>query len=292
MLGRTAVVVALPLGIAVACGGADRGGLGASSCSTSADCEEDLRCDPAGQRCVECIVPADCPAGMLCSDSTCSSPASCETSLDCVGEGDNRQICDASSQLCVQCVQVADCPQNNDCKLNRCVPFVPCANSLDCPQGQVCDTARGRCAECVGSSDCPDAQLCVGGSCRPSCDSDKDCTPLGLLCDHAQGYCSECGSAGCGGQPICSPGAFECDATYEKVVRCDDTGKSLMITTNCTTEGLWCFQGACRALKCQPTKTYCEGQTLMQCAGDGRSSSTIRTCAANELCAAGACQPR
>lgn len=285
--------------------GGSAGSGGQSSCSKDAECTGGRVCDEPNQRCVDCVESADCSPGALCVGNACLAPVGCSNSLDCVSAAADRKICDPITELCVQCVGAEDCPEHNDCLQNRCVPYLPCVNSLDCKSGLVCDPVTSRCVECVDTADCGADLVCAGGSCRPECVSDNDCTPLGLLCDRAVGYCVECiKQTDCAADKHCSVGQCLPDACPGGAQRCQTSGVS-----TCTAEGdRWqpvvscpgqttCVQAgalaACEPWICTAGATECDslGQNLIECAADGLSVSKTTDCvAAGQVCADDRCQ--
>ena len=176
------------------------------------------------------------------TDAGAGAGGVCKNSLDCLRVTDGRTICARDIGLCVECVTADDCPPSHDCSRNRCVEFTSCRNSLDCAKGQVCDPGVKRCFECVMDADCSAGEACSDHACRPSCRSDKDCTPLGLLCDLTHSACVNCATDDhCKSEEFCSAGNCVpdvCDAgssrcTGDSVVSCNDRGDAFNAATPC-----------------------------------------------------------
>jgi hypothetical protein len=152
----------------------------------------------AGNNCVECVSPDQCPSGMPGCNSFRNMCGSCFASTDCPasapvcqgfacgqscvlpdgGEYCATGVCQASTGLCVACLQDADCAG----QAGR--PF--CASDVD---------AGTRCVQCLQASDCPDAGYCNSqflfcGSCASS----SDCPPEAPTCHNPPfGTCSDGG---------------------------------------------------------------------------------------------------
>jgi hypothetical protein len=176
-----------------------------------------------------------------------ASVSACSSDGDCVGAG---LLCNVSLGRCVACLSSVDCAADHDCLGGACVAFTPCSNSLDCPQGDVCNPASGRCVDCVVDADCDEGQTCAGMLCRPSCESDLDCTPLGLLCDKGNGYC----------------------------VRC-------LTHVDCP-EAEHCNNGACLADVCRAGDTGCQAGGIAICTENGEGYGTTSPCPAGQICVA------
>ncbi len=128
--------------------------------------------------------------------------------------------------------------------------------------GLHCDPVSGSCVACLGDSDCGDGATCQGHQCAP-----------GGSCD--------------GSPPQCE--------SLSKIKVCDPI--SHMWTTSACSGTTVCSGGACVALKCAPSKPFCDGQSAAKCSDDGLSSSFVQDCAAlgqdclNGQCAVQACSP-
>jgi hypothetical protein len=92
-------------------------------------------CDGQGN-CVECIVDADCPMGLLCDDNTFS----CYSCTDGVQNGGETDI-DCGGGKCPYCMQGQKCKIVNDCVgPNTCADGVCCNNACTQPC-KACNTA-------------------------------------------------------------------------------------------------------------------------------------------------------
>jgi hypothetical protein len=284
-------------------GGGDHGG-----CVNSLDCGSDQVCNRDTGECVQCLVDADCKAGMglSCIANKCQVPAQgCKSTTDCAGMA-AAPVCDLPTGRCIRCLSATDCPMNNDCTSEACVPYTTCMNSLGCPQGQVCDTSRMRCVQCVGDNDCATTQRCALSVCRLKCTSDNMCTSMGMLCDISHGYCVGCLTANdCKPEQYCSNGTCVADLCMggsslcqnNAVAQCRTDGSGYNAPTTCST-GQTCTltngMASCKSQVCTPTVTYCDplsgSEKILVCSADGLTSSVKTDCAASsQVCVAGAC---
>jgi hypothetical protein len=215
--------------IAAGCGGNDRdlfidsdaavrggAGSGADAATTGAlPCRSDKDCTPLGMlcapevgACVECLVPADCPANSDCTNHRCAAFTSCKNSLDCP----QGQVCDGSALRCVECVTDTDCAAESQCADHACK--LRCTSDKTCtPLGLLCDPVAGHCVHCVMNRECEPNGHCSAGNCVTNI-----CSPGGARCNgNAVVTCNEmgdayvlgedCGSLQCeegGGQAQCS----------------------------------------------------------------------------------------
>jgi hypothetical protein len=282
-------------------GGGDHGG-----CVNSLDCGSDQVCNRDTGQCVQCLVDADCKAGMglSCIANKCQVPTQgCKSTTDCAGMA-STPVCDLPTGRCIRCLSATDCPMNNDCTSEACVPYTTCMNSLGCPQGQVCDTSRMRCVQCVGDNDCATTQRCALSVCRLKCTSDNMCTSMGMLCDISHGYCVGCLTANdCKPEQYCSNGTCVADICMggsslcqnNAVAQCRTDGSGYNAPTTCST-GQTCTltngMASCKSQVCTPTVTYCDplSEKILVCSADGLTSSVKSDCASSsQVCVAGAC---
>ncbi len=202
------------------------------SCVGSGDTCPGLICDEPTDRCVECLIAADCDDANPCTDDTCVSnvcvrtPNSvvCDdglfcTAFDtcsggaCMGGGATcgaSLVCNESVDVCVQCIVDADCDDDNICTTDTCL-FGSCgnaANSLPCDDGLFCtptDTCVNR--VCVGAGDtCPGLLCDESGDACVECFTVLDCADDGIACTVDQcvaGSCTHDPS-----DPFCDDGQF------------------------------------------------------------------------------------
>jgi hypothetical protein len=213
-----------------------------------------LICDEPNDRCVQCLSPADCNDGNLCTNDVCSGNVcsnpnnsnSCNdflfcTSNDtcsggaCVGGANpcaSPSFCSESFDACVQCLQDSHCNDGNPCTTDSC-QFGSCQNqnnSVACNDGAFC-TASDVCSGgvCVGSGN-----ACPGLLCNEAADSCVECFTVGD-CDDDGIACTvdQCTAGVCQYVPnhsVCGDGVFcngveQCNVTSGCVSAgnpCDD----------------------------------------------------------------------
>lgn len=170
----------------------------------------------------------------------------CVSDKQCTTDG---LLCNPELYVCVECFEDSECGDEATCQAGSCVALEAaqtCENSLGCSTDEVCVKSNGEelgvCQECGGDADCTDGGTCVAGSCRASCESDKQCTSSGLLCDDATGSCTECvTTADCDGANVCSmgdcvasvcePGRSQC--LDNAVVTCRQDGHGYLSPADC-----------------------------------------------------------
>jgi hypothetical protein len=156
-------------------------------------------CDEPNNRCVECLLDADCDDGNVCTTDSCNAnvcanvanTVSCDdgqfcTTTDvcsggvCVGANDPCSaplICSEAINSCVQCELDEHCDDDNLCTTDVCF-FNTCSNTNNvapCDDGLFCTTTDG----------------CSGGTCVGT----GDACP-GQLCDEAGDICVDCFTVG------------------------------------------------------------------------------------------------
>jgi Cys-rich repeat protein len=140
-------------------------------CVVDANCAAGMahRCDAALHRCVECGVDGDCGSGQKCEPTTRRCVTTCDSILTKCTDG--TYICDPALGFCVRCHGDVECVLPGD--------------------QNICDTANGKCVECVADTDCPKAKpRCdrTRGTCA-ACLAPSDCAPSTPLCDPATRTC-------------------------------------------------------------------------------------------------------
>ncbi len=293
-------------------GSAGQGGAIGGPCQGDDDCSAVSQvCDTQTKVCVDCLFTTQCGTLERCQDKSCVPLTECANSLDCVNAPQGT-ICDPTTGFCEECVAPGDCGGTSDCIANRCVAYTPCDNSLDCTGGDVCNPATDRCVGCVGANDCSGDEECVDHECvsLTECQSDNQCTPLGLLCDEQRGHCVQCLR-----NPDC-PDVYHCDPAGTCVVdvcaedesrcvgvtvqTCNSAGDGFAVSATCGAQQS-CVQAGttaeCKDWVCDAGKTYCDGDTLIDCAADGFSVDSSTDCTATGLhcyngeCKAQVCDP-
>lgn len=168
-------------------------------CTSDADCDVDLACDPASGLCIEppCTADSDCIGAQVCIEGACVIEADCSicqpcsTADDC---GGTEFVCagaDATTEgICTKlCDTDADCPGDSLCWAFEGEDFQLCLNpdadtsgvcdagyvctgidacdGVTCGSGEVCNPATGACEEapCIVCETCNDNTDCPGGSC-------------------------------------------------------------------------------------------------------------------------------
>jgi hypothetical protein len=177
----------------------------------------------AGNNCVQCFTPDQCPATSPgCAAGSffcgfCTQASDCPTDLplcyqgacvaSCVlpdgGTDCDAGVCQTSTGYCVGCLGDGDCagqPSTPFCATdiapdagNVCVQ---CLSAADCPSDMLgCSSRAHFCGFCDNSGDCPaSAAYCQSGQCGDSCvlsDGGTSCQNGGL-CDTNSGVCVTC----------------------------------------------------------------------------------------------------
>jgi hypothetical protein len=126
----------------------------------------------AGNFCIQCRTPTDCPSDM---------PG-----------------CSSQGYFCGGCASSADCPASNPyCQFGVCgASCVLPDGGNTCPYA-VCDTTSGLCVGCLINSDCQPSTYCLltdaGNSCVQCLDSSQ-CTPWPCNTAPHYNFCGSCGS--------------------------------------------------------------------------------------------------
>ncbi len=139
---------------------------GACECDGDAGCSSSRpRCGP-DNRCVECLVAADCGTKGLCDSQTRRCVTSCVSSTECTAG--IRDHCD--DQRCLACETAIECSAPTpfcDRPIGYCVG---CTSDGQCaaPTGH-CDRRSGTCVACLSSSHCAATAYCAvaTGLCQP-----------------------------------------------------------------------------------------------------------------------------
>lgn len=156
------------------------GGEGHEGCLTTG-CGGTDHCTPDG-RCVQCLEPGDCGAGLLCVNERCEGAfpgcSPCTEGREC-----RSGLCEAAAggedKACVDpCSAASPCTQPGfQCLNDRCVPIA--AELADCY------ALKQVGAPCSEADSCRAAGIlngvCIAGSCAYACDGQKDC-PEGFEC--------------------------------------------------------------------------------------------------------------
>jgi len=233
-------------------------------CVDESDCGEGFGCsvgvcERKGMFVPGCDVDADCEAGEVCEDGSCSKAegfcvddTACEAGYECVDhlcefiEGyceDNggclEGVCDTANNLCVGCLEPADCDSGFECVENACEAIEGyCEDNGDCLEG-VCDMEDSLCVDCVVDADCSDlgtAATCTNNQCA--------CTPSMILSAGDLG--DECGELdnGCGGTV---------DRACKNGLDCSDGICKSPLANDDLCDGVFCFNG----MRCNPDDGEC-----------------------------------
>lgn len=235
---RSALLVVLGFGVAVAlaaCGGSHRA---KNSCSRDQECGDGRAC--VGGYCVDaprtCTSIDPCPSGYNCCGGTCTASQCCVADFDCASGYCETGVCKSGAR-----------PQ--------CNATTPCANGR-------CLSTIGQCVECLYTDDCDIGLVC---SAQHTCVQAGGCTAqacaaTGLICAPEEGGCrpclttAECGNLVCAQNGVCSSctSAAQCGANRD----CEDgvcvaaPGTPCATTTDCA-DGLVCKQVGI-AKQCEP----------------------------------------
>ncbi len=154
-------------------------------------------CDEPGDRCVQCLSPANCndnnvcttdsctgnvcgnaPNTLPCSDGQFCTPTDVCALGACTGTGTRctaPQLCHEGLDACVQCLLDSQCNDGNPCTTDVCSAAGACQNTnnnIPCDDGQFCST-----------TDTCNNGVCLGGG-GPRCP--------GQLCDEPNDRCVQC----------------------------------------------------------------------------------------------------
>ncbi len=215
---------------------------------------------------------------------------SCETSLDCGGEG----VC-GPELVCVDCVSAADCADDHSCVDYRCRPS--CDSDRDCVSaGLLCDKSKAYCVECLSHAQCQEAQHCASGACRADlcvggtracrdgavveCSAAGDGYGAPSACGSRQSCVESGGEASCSDWR-CTAGAVEC--ADNQVVTCSADGLRVLSAVSCRPEQV-CAGGACQDRACVPSTRFCKADGVHDCAADGLSATLVTSCGGGQYC--------
>lgn len=223
-------------------------------------------CDVANNRCVQCLMNAQCSGTTpICDGGTCRActASDCTAPSVCVTSGPLTGACGACNPAATNV-----CPAATPVCAASTATCVGCTESAQCAGltgGPTCVVSTGRCAVCDPTSNAGcsgTTPFCSGSTtCRP-CATNVECNALrpGNICTTA-GSCAACdpsNNAGCtatGTQPVCDATSLTCRGCSTNP---DCTGNAS--GTVCVTSGT--STGACRT--CNPgtgTTSGCSGGT-------------------------------
>lgn len=243
-------------------------------------------CDEPGDRCVDCLVDADCDTGNVCTTDSCDVAAgvcihainslpcddlqfctTTDTCVDavCVGTGDPcpGQLCNDFLNRCVECLTNVDCDDANECTSDLCNVDTcinanntnSCEDGLFCTTGDFCDT--GVCISGVENCDgqlCDEPQdRCVDCFVHADCDDGIDCTIN--ICDSALGFCRfPADDDFCNDQVFCNGVEF-CSQTNDCMPTtnpCDDPTLCDELNDSCGCQDPFIISEGCRYIAITP----------------------------------------
>ncbi len=147
------------------------------------------KCTGSGQ-CVQCTVPADCPApSAVCQTATCNaSTARCGMTPTAAHQACSGGVCNGSGS-CVQCVDDTDCRSNlgaPKCSNNRCVACLTnadCAATFECTANRTCQriSLAGTGASCLSYA-AASGSTCGSYYCGVTSDRLTRAIPPGAAC--------------------------------------------------------------------------------------------------------------
>jgi len=273
------------------------------ACTPGSSCQGDkaVECGSDG---LEVVKTTDCAASaQKCLSGQCKS-------LVCEPAG---QYCDGNTVK--QCA--ADglsgsvqktCGTNEFCDGGACKPQV-CAPGQKACDGNTATTCNASGSGYVAGGQPCGSQKCLGGECKAQlcvagtsyCEGGKLklCSPDGtsVLQETACASGTFCGT-GPGGDAacvanVCDPGKPACNGSVFTTCKVDGSGyvaggqDCKLLSKVCTASD------GCKSQVCdQAVPLYCDGKTVKQCAADGMSGSTVKTCGPSEFCDKGGCKPQ
>ncbi len=241
-----------------------------------------------------------CQAAELC-DSQAELGGTCAPALGvCLGRPPHESFCDGKVRT-------------------TCGPDLVSATTEECASTAHCSAATGAaCAKCLDNeAECRGDELWLCNAERPGFELADTCNPgecnetladcTALVCLMNSWSCSgnvlrQCNGVGDAflGEPLdcgddtCDADGHQCDVcTPDALLGCEE-GRPLrcakdgqgVVHEDCAAETPVCF-GAGRCLECEPNQKTCEGQTAVECDGEGKRQTTA--CPANRTCKAGSC---
>lgn len=256
----------VPLVLAAAFVLVTRGGAGAQSCVSDAQCAAGTLCDGI-ERCVAGVcqsgAPLDCDDGDPCTTDSCNPTAGCAHQDDACptscGPGDDGQRCSDGTACTLgdtcsggACVGAGvDCNDGDPCTTDTCDAALGCVY-VEAPNPPACVSDCGIIADhtpCAGDGDPCTQDGCLEGACQAGllqfvrqCDDGDRC--------NGDEYCSPVKGCEPGPAPVCDDGDL-CDGTET----------------------------------CVPA-TGCQAGTP---AADGTACDDGRTCTLGDACAGGTC---
>lgn len=261
-------------------------------------------CDEANTQCVDCLADTDCPPCQWCRNGACQNqPDGSDVKGDCAPGACNSGLCDGTgscgyasagtpcgSGLESTCDHADQCDGSGNCDPNYAPSGTPCPDDLYCNGEETCDGAgvcqpgadpcpetscnetTDQCADCVANEQCGFCQWCQGGVCQDQpddADVKNECPPGDCL----TGLCN--GSGGCG----VDPGGTPCDGGDGDWCNstCDGGGNCTGTPVSCPDDGNLCngpeycntSSGSCQSGPNLPASTYCDGNELITCDGNG-----------------------
>ncbi len=273
---------------------------GTETCDPVNDCQSGtnpcvppLKCEEAGDQCVDCLTDAQCDDGLYCNGAeTCTgftcvagTPPNCSDGVGCTDDS-----CDEATDTCVHtandslcdnglycdgmetCDSIMDCqvgtaPNCNDgvgCTIDSCDEVIDqCVNA---PDNSLCDNG----AYCDGMETCDAISDCQAGT-PPNCGDGVSCTVD--TCNEATDVCDHAAT-----DSLCDNGQF-CDGSET----CDAVNDCQAGTPPVCDDGVPCTVDSCDAAQNQclfvPTNTLCD---------NGQFCDGAEICDAANGCQAGA----
>jgi len=269
-------------------------------------------CDEANTQCADCLANGDCPSCQWCQGGACENqPDGTDVKGDCAPGPCGTGLCDGSgscgfsvvgtscgSSLDNLCDHPDQCDGAGTCDSNYEPSSTPCPDGLYCNGDETCDGSgvcqtgadpcpgtscnetSDLCADCVTNEQCGLCHWCQGGVCETQPDDAdvKDDCPPG---ECRTGLCN--GGGGCG----MDPGGTSCDGGDGNWCNstCNGSGSCTGGPVNCPDDGNMCngsescnsSNGSCQSGPNLPASTYCDGNDLITCDGNGNMTGS-QTC--------------
>lgn len=244
--------------------------------------ESDVDCGGVCATCAagkSCGSPADCVAGLFCSDGVCCQSActglcqACVLAKTGVASGTCASIA-AGTDPDGECAldPASTCQKTGQCKSGACELY---------PSGTPCATATCSAGTATAAKSCDGSGQCIGPA-PAAC-------PAPYLCNAAGTACQSCSDGLKNGAET----DVDCGGSTASCARCAQ-GKVCGAASDCAT-GLSCVDGVCCQSACTALCMACSsaktGVASGTCANITPNTDPDNECTGNRVCVNGACTP-